>query len=300
MKDVLKNGAHLLIPIGLLVYFLVSGYTATTACFWSIVGLFIVSFMKKSSRPGAENILSVCEAAAKATVVTAMACAAAGIIVSSSTLSGVGLKLGTQIVSISGGHLWLALLLAAILAVILGMGLTTTAVYIIMVVTVIPPIMQMGVPALAAHMYALFWGVLSNIIPPVAIASFTAAGIAKAGPMKTAVSGFCIGLPGLLVFATFVYNPGLIMIGSATDIIINSVGCLIAVICFAAVVEGYAFAKINLVIRIVLFLCSLMSLSPRWDLTFAGMIAGVVILTWNYLAFKKENLNILQNSEQEA
>ena len=300
VKDVLKNGAHLLIPIGLLVYFLVSGYTATTACFWSIVGLFIVSFMKKSSRPGAENILSVCEAAAKATVVTAMACAAAGIIVSSSTLSGVGLKLGTQIVSISGGHLWLALLLAAILAVILGMGLTTTAVYIIMVVTVIPPIMQMGVPALAAHMYALFWGVLSNIIPPVAIASFTAAGIAKAGPMKTAVSGFCIGLPGLLVFATFVYNPGLIMIGSATDIIINSVGCLIAVICFAAVVEGYAFAKINLVIRIVLFLCSLMSLSPRWDLTFAGMIAGVVILTWNYLAFKKENLNILQNSEQEA
>lgn len=300
VKDVLKNGAHLLLPIGLLVYFLVSGYTATTACFWSIVGLFIVSFLKKSSRPGAENIISVCEAAGKATVVTAMACAAAGIIVSSSTLSGVGLKLGTQIVSISGGHLWLAMLLAAVLAVILGMGLTTTAVYIIMVVTVIPPIMQMGVPALAAHMYALFWGVLSNIIPPVAIASFTAAGIAKAGPMKTAARGFVIGLPGLLVFATFVYNPGLIMIGTVSDIVINSVGCLIAVVCFAAVVEGYAFTKINILFRAMLAICSIISLSPRWDLTFAGMAGGVIILTLNYLAAKKEDLSFGQGQKQEA
>ncbi|MCD7952914.1 MAG: TRAP transporter fused permease subunit [Synergistaceae bacterium] len=300
VKDVLKNGAHLLIPIALLVYFLVSGYTATTACFWSILGLLLVSFLKKSSRPGAENIVSVCDAAAKATVVTAMACAAAGIIVSTSTLSGVGLKLGTQIVSISGGHLWLALLLAAVLAVILGMGLTTTAVYIIMVVTVIPPIMQMGVPALTAHMYALFWGVLSNIIPPVAIASFTAAGIAKAGPMKTAAKGFCIGFPGLLVFATFVYNHGLIMIGSATDIIVNSVGCLIAVICFAAVMEGYAFTKINIFLRAILAVCSIISLSPHWGLTFAGLAGGVVILTLNYLAYKKEGLDFERGGELEA
>ncbi|MDO4987592.1 MAG: TRAP transporter fused permease subunit [Synergistes sp.] len=287
VKQVLKNGAHLLLPIGLLVYFLISGYTATTACFWSIVGLFIVSFLKKSSRPDALNIVSVCEAAAKATIVTAMACAAAGIIVSASTLSGVGLKLGTEIVSISGGHLWLALILAAVLAVILGMGLTTTAVYIIMVVTVIPPILQMGVPALAAHMYALFWGVLSNIIPPVAIASFAAAGIAKAGPMETATTGFRIGLPGLMVFATFVYNPALLMLGSVSDIIINCVGCVVCVVCMAGVLEGFAFTKLNILFRAILAVCSILCLSPRWDLTFVGMAGGIAIVAFSYINAKR-------------
>ena len=294
VRDVLKKGAHLLVPIIALVYLLVSGYTAATACFWSIIGLFVVSFLHKESRPGAENIVRICETATRATIVTTMACAAAGIIVSCTTLSGVGLKLGTQIVSLSGGHLWVALVLSAILAVVLGMGLTTTAVYIIMVVTVIPPIQAMGVPPLAAHMYALFWGVLSNIIPPVAIASFAAAGIAKAGPMETAVAGFRIGLPGLLVFATFVYNPGLLMLGSTADIVINSVGCLLGVTYMSAALQGYAFSKINTPLCFVLGASSLVALSPRWDLTFLGMAVGGTILTLNYLSAKKENFGFAQ------
>ena len=297
VKDVLKKGAHLLIPIFALVYLLVSGYTAATACFWSIIGLFAVSFLHKESRPKAESIVRVCETATRATIVTTMACAAAGIIVSCTTLSGVGLKLGTQIVSLSGGHLWIALILSAVLAVVLGMGLTTTAVYIIMVVTVIPPIQAMGVPPLAAHMYALFWGVLSNIIPPVAIASFAAAGIAKAGPMETAVAGFKIGLPGLLVFATFVYNPGLLMLGSATDIIINSIGCILGVIYMSAALQGYAFVKINTPLRFLIGASSLISLSPRWDLTFVGMAVGGTILVLNYLAYKRENFGFGQGQE---
>lgn len=300
VKKVLKNGAHLLIPIVVLVYFLISGYTAATACFWSIIGLFVISFLRKESRPGAENIVSVCEAAAKATVVTSMACAAAGIIVSSTTLSGVGLKLGTEIVGISGGHLWIALLLSAILAVVLGMGLTTTAVYIIMVVTVIPPILEMGVPALAAHMYALFWGVLSNIIPPVAIASFAAAGIAQAGPMETARTGFRIGLPGLFVFATFVYNPGLLMIGEPMDIVINGVGCALGVVAMAAVIEGYAFVKINALQRLLLCVASLVSLTSRWDLTLIGMAVEIVILAHNYRTARKNSSDVGHDKLLEA
>lgn len=300
VREVLRKGTHLLLPIVTLVYLLISGYTASTACFWSIVALFAISFLRKESRPGAENIVAVCESAARATIVTSMACAAAGIIVSSSTLSGVGLKLGTQIVSIAAGQLWLALLLSAVLAVVLGMGLTTTAVYIIMVVTVIPPLQAMGVPPLAAHMYALFWGVLSNIIPPVAIASFAAAGIAKAGPMETAVSGFRIGLPGLLVFATLVYNPGLLMIGSVPVIIINAVGCFVGVICMAATLEGYAFTKINILLRAILGASTLVSLSPDLYLTFLGMAVGITILVFNYRASKNNGRNFEQAEIQEV
>jgi TRAP transporter 4TM/12TM fusion protein len=292
IKEVLKKGFHLLIPIIVLIYLLIVGYTASTACFWSIIGLFAISFLHKESRPSAEGIVRVCEIAARATIVTSMACAAAGIIVSSTTQSGVGLKLGTQIVSLSGGHLWVALLLSAVLAIVLGMGLTTTAVYIIMFVTVIPPIEAMGVPPLAAHMYALFWGVLSNVIPPVAIASFAAAGIAKAGAMETAIAGFRIGIPGLLVFATFVYNPGLLMIGSLQDIIINSLGCITGVVCMSAAIQGYAFAKVNFFCRIILALSSLVVLNPRWDLTFLGSAVGIAILTLNYLAHEKAKASL--------
>ena len=90
------------------------------------------------------------------------------------------------------------------------------------------------------------------------------------------------------------------MIGTISDIVINSVGCLIAVVCFAAVVEGYAFTKINILFRAMLAVCSLISLSPRWDLTFAGLAGGVIILTLNYLAAKKEDLNFGQGQKLEA
>ena len=286
-KEVLKKGSHLLIPIIALIYLLAIGYTASYACFWSILGLFAVSFLKKNSRPKAENIIRVCETATRATIVTSMACAAAGIIVSSTTLSGVGLKLGATLVDIAGGQLWLALLLAALLAIVLGMGLTTTAVYIIMVVTVIPPLLKMGVLPIAAHMYALFWGVMSNVIPPVAIASFAAAGIAKTGPMETAVAGFRIAVPGLLVFACFVYNPALLFVGSALHIIINALGCIVGVTCAAAAIMGYAFKEIDVLSRLLLLVISLVVLSPRWDLSIGGALAGLLIIVHNYMSAKK-------------
>jgi TRAP-type uncharacterized transport system fused permease subunit len=157
-----------------------------------------------------------------------------------------------------------------------------------MVVTVIPPLEKMGIPPLAAHMYALFWGVLSNVIPPVAIASFAAAGIAKADPMKTAIMGFCIGIPGLLVFATFVYNPALLLMGTLPDIIINSVGCIVGVICMSAAIQGHAFIKVNFLYRVILAVSALVVLNRRWDLTFLGMAFGIAILVLNYIIYKKK------------
>jgi TRAP transporter 4TM/12TM fusion protein len=287
VKAVLKEGFHLLIPIVTLVYWLAAGYTASLACFWAIIALFGISFFKKSSRPKAESLLRICESATRATIITSMACAAAGIIVSSTTLSGVGLKLGTYVVSIAQGQLWLACIISAILAVVVGMGLTTTAVYIIMVVTVIPPLIQLGVLPLAAHMYALFWGTLSNIIPPVAIASFAAAGIAKTGPMETAVQGFYIGIPGLFVFASILYNPALLFVGAPLDILVNTIGCIAGVTCCAAAIQGFAFKKINILLRLTLFAASLVVLSPRWDLSFAGALVGVLVLWQNYVSAKK-------------
>jgi len=286
-KAVLKKGFHLLIPIITLIYWLASGYTASLACFWSIIALFTISFFKKSSRPKAENIVRVCESAVRATVITSLACAAAGIIVSSTTLSGVGLKLGAVLVDIAGDRLWLACVIATVFAIIVGLGLTTTAIYIIMAVTVIPPLIKLGILPIAAHMYAFFWGVLSNITPPVAIASFAAAGIAKTGPMETAVNGFYIALPGMFVFACFLYNPALLFVGEPLDIAINAFGCLVGVVCCSAAIQGYAYKKINILFRLALILIALAVLSPRWDYSIIGALFGIMIIWHNYISAKK-------------
>jgi len=285
--EVLKKGFHLLIPIITLVYWLAAGYTASRACFWAIISLFAISFLKKSSRPKPENLLRVCETAVRTTLIISLACAAAGIIVSSTNLSGVGLKLGAALVGIAGEQLWLAAIIATIFAIVVGMGLTTTAIYIIMAVTVIPPLVQLGIHPIAAHMYALFWGVLSNITPPVAIASFAAAGIAKTGPMETAIAGFKIALPGMFVFACFLFNPALLFVGDYSDIAINAFGCIVGVICFAAAIQGYAYKKINTLTRFMLFAIALAVLSPRWDFSIIGALLGIFIIWHNYTSAKK-------------
>jgi len=284
---VLKEGFHLLIPIIILVYWLAAGFTASLAAFWATISLFVISFCKKSSRLKPEGLIRVCETAIRSTMIISLACAAAGIIVSSTTLSGVGLKLGAAVVGLAYGHLWLAAVIATIFAIIVGLGLTTTAIYVIMAVTVIPPLVELGIHPIAAHMYALFWGVLSNITPPVAIASFAAAGIAKTGPMETAIAGFKIALPGMFVFACFLFNPALLFVGEYSDIAVNAFGCIVGVICFAAAIQGYAYKKINILTRFILFAIALAVLSPRWDFSIIGALLGILVIWHNYTSAKK-------------
>ena len=105
--------------------------------------------------------------------------------------------------------------------------------------------------------------------------------------METAVAGFRVGLPGLFVFAAFVYNPALLFVGSAMDIILSTIGCLAGVVCCAAAIQGHAFKKINIPTRLLLFFFSLVVLSPRWDLTIVGSFCGVFILWLNYVSAKK-------------
>lgn len=287
LRNVLKEGFHLVVPIILLVAFLVAGYTASLACFWAIVGLFGISFLKKSSRLSGIDLMKVFEMAGRATVSVSLACAAAGIIVSATTLSGLGLRLGGAIVGLSQGQLWIALLIAAVLAVILGMGLTTTAVYIIMVVTVIPVIIQMGVPPIAAHMYALMFGVLSNIIPPVAIASFAAAGLAGSPPMATAAQAFRIGLPGLFVMVSFVYRPALLLDAPAGRIAWAAVTTIIAVVGLAGAINGYSWKRHPWIMRLPLAAGGLMSMSPVIPYAGIGSVIVIIILALNYIGSKR-------------
>ena len=180
----LKNGITLF-SIVFLIGLLMAGYQADYAVFWAIVAVLALSFFSRSNRVSPVELLSSFIDATRVICSVGAACACAGIIVASVTYSGLGMHLTGALIELSHGQLWLALVLTMIVALILGMGMTTTAVYITLAVLIIPAIIKMGVLPMAAHMFCFYFGVISNITPPVAVAAFAAAGIARTNPMRT-------------------------------------------------------------------------------------------------------------------
>ncbi|MCJ7594735.1 MAG: TRAP transporter fused permease subunit [Desulfobacterales bacterium] len=278
---VLKWGVHLILPVIILVGMLAMNYSASAAASWSIAALFVVTLIKKESRLGPLKILKVFESAGKRVLSVSAACACAGIIISATTLSGVGLRLGQSIIAISGDSTLLALIFTMLFSIILGMGLTTTAVYITMVVTVIPIIIKLGVLPLAAHLFALYFGVLSNIVPPVAIAAFAASALAESNPMKTAITAFGIGIAGLMVPFAFVYNPELLLEGSAGAIVIAVVTSFIGVVGTAAAIQGWIKQEISVPWRLLLFAAAVASFSHIP----AAYIPGAILICLYVLIF---------------
>ncbi|MBW2055938.1 MAG: TRAP transporter fused permease subunit [Deltaproteobacteria bacterium] len=279
LRMVLRWGGHLVIPVIVLVGMLALNYSASAAASWSIAVLFGVTLLKKESRLGPIEILRVFESAGKRVLPVSSACACAGIIISATTLSGAGLRLGQVIIETSGASILVALVFTMILSIVLGMGLTTTAVYITLVVTVIPTIVKLGVLPIAAHLFALYFGVLSNIIPPVAIAAFAAAALAESNPMKTAVTAFGIGIAGLIVPFAFVYRRELLLMGNPAEILLAVLTSLVAVAGLAMSIQGWARRKVSLVWRAVLFLAAIGSFSHNR----AVYVTGAVVIVLYFL-----------------
>lgn len=292
LRVVLRWGGHLIIPVIVLVGMLALNYSASAAASWSIAILFGVTLIKKESRLGPIGILKVFESTGKRVLPVSSACACAGIIISTTTLSGAGLRLGQVIVQTSGASVLVALVFTMILSIILGMGLTTTAVYITLVVTVIPTIIKLGVPPIAAHLFALYFGVLSNIIPPVAIAAFAASALAESNPMKTAATAFGIGIAGLIVPFAFVYRPELLLTGNPTRIILAVITSLIAVIGIAAAIQGWVRTEVSLIWRAILFCAAIGSFSYSPPIYVAG---ALVIVIYLFMAHTRKQRQILDS-----
>jgi len=250
LKDEMRQGGQLFLAIGIIVVLMIMGYTPMFAAFWAIMGTIALSFMRKATRMSAVDMLSALEEGAREAVSVSVACACAGIIIGCVFVSGLGLKLTTILVSAAGGQLWLLLVLTAIVAMILGMGLTTTAVYITLAALVIPAIEKMGVEPIAAHLFAFYFGLVSAITPPVALASFAAAGIAGSNPMRTGYISMRLGVSKYILPFCFVYNPGMLFVGSWPQIvsgIASGFGGLYALTIFT---EGWMLEKVGWPTRI--------------------------------------------------
>lgn len=247
---VLKEGWHYLFPLALLLYLLVFvGFTATKAAFYSILIAIAFMYLRKISRLSPKQFLEMFRDAAESVMMVAATCATAGLIVGVFTITGLGMKLSALIVQFSGGSLLLLMVLSMVASFILGMGMPTTACYIILAILVAPAMVHLGVVPIAAHLFVFYFGVLSNITPPVALAAFAAAGIAGSSPMTTGWTAVKMALAAFIVPYMFVYGPALVMEGSLTEIGLALVSSIVGTISLACGVQGIAIGRTNIMER---------------------------------------------------
>ena len=269
LKDELKRGGHLFLSIVVIIVLLIVGYTPMFAAFWAIISILFLSALRKETRMSPVDILSALEEGARAAVPVSVACAAAGIIIGCVFVSGLGLKFTNIIVVIAGGKLAIALVLTMFASLILGMGLTTTAVYITLAALVIPAITKMGVEPISAHLFAFYFGLVSAITPPVALASFAAAGIAGSNPMQTGFHSFRLGIAKYILPFVFVYAPGMLFVGAWHEVVLCILGGFAGIFALTISTEGWLLEQVGWSMRALMVICAFLFFVP--GLHFFGM-----------------------------
>jgi TRAP transporter 4TM/12TM fusion protein len=222
------------------------------AAFWGVVSGLGVSFVSVQTRPGFREIEKALRGAAAGAVQVAAACAAAGVVVGVASLTGIGLRMSELIMTVSQGNLFLALLLTALGSIVLGMGLPTTAAYVVLAALGAPALIQLGVPVLGAHLFIFYFGCISNVTPPVSLAAYAAAGIAGAPPLRTAGTAMVLASAGFLVPFMFVYGPPLLLEGGVLEVLIAVTTGMAGVTALAGAAMGFLSRELKIWERLLL------------------------------------------------
>ena len=252
LRSAMSRGWPILVPLVVLFVLLGMRIGVAMAGVYAIVTLFIVTMLKKETRLQPKTLLMALEDGARMAVPIGIACACLGVLIGCFYVSGLGDQLAASIVTFSQGKLWIALIIAAVVCILLGMAVPTPVVYITAYVIIIPALIDMGASPLAANFFALYYGVISSITPPVCLAAFAAAGIAGSGMMKTGFTAAMIGIAAYIVPFMFVFSPAMLMEGPITESIISFITGALGVLVLAAAVEGWFLRKANWPERLLL------------------------------------------------
>ena len=272
---------HLILPLAIIVYLLVSGYTPMRAALWAIALTLICSCLRKSTRITFKDVVRGLIEGSKGVLGVLIACATAGVIIGVVTKTGVGLKLATALLDLAGGNLLPAMFFTMITSLLLGMGVPTTANYVITSTIAAPALVQMGVPVLAGHMFAFYFGIVADVTPPVALAAYAGAGISGADPMKTGVAAAKLAIAAFIVPYIFVLSPELLMIDATpftitfacTTAIIGMWGVSIAMI-------GFCQSKLNALQRLLFFIGGLNMIIPGAVTDAIGVVILAAAFFW--------------------
>lgn len=276
----LREGWFFMIPILVLIFFIgYLGYNVAKSGLYATLALVAVSYFRKETRLGPRKIKAALEQGALAFAELGAAAGVIGIIMSAVSLTGLGMTLSTGLIEASGGHLWILLVLTAIAAIIMGMGASTLLVYIVLAMFVAPALVKMGVEPLPAHLFIFYFGVMSLVTPPVALAAYAAAVIAKADYWRTGWEASRLGIVGYIVPFIFVYQPALLLRGTALEVLVAAITAVIGTTALAGAMAGYFFSPIFWWQRILLGVGSLTLVHPglTTDLIGLGSVALAVL-----------------------
>jgi TRAP transporter 4TM/12TM fusion protein len=268
----LKEGWFFIVPVVVLMlligYF---GYNVAKSGLYATLVLIAVSYFRKETRLGPAKIKTSLEQGALAFADLGAAAGVIGILMSAVSLTGLGMTLSSGLIEASGGHLWLLLILTAIASIIMGMGASTLLVYIVLAMFVAPAVVKMGVEPMAAHLFIFYFGCMSLVTPPVALAAYAAAVIAKADFWQTGWESSRLGIVGYIVPFIFVYQPALLLHGSTGEVILAATTAVLGTIALAGAMSGYFFGNVTWWQRVVLGMGSITLIYPGWKTDLLGI-----------------------------
>jgi TRAP transporter 4TM/12TM fusion protein len=276
LKSVMKQGWFYLIPAAVLLYCLFVLYMQpSSSALYAVGTTALISLFKKQTREivmgKAWNIL---QDTTRGLLEVGIICAIAGLVIGSISLTGLGLSLSDALVTLSGGNVMVLLLLAALGAIILGMGMPVTATYIMLVVLIAPALIKLGIEPLAAHLFIMYFGVMSFLTPPVAIAAYVAASIARSEPLQTGFAGVRLGIIAYVVPFVFALSPSLILLGSVGDILLTVTTALLGTLFLSVAFVGYLFDRLSVLKRVCFAVGAFALIAPKHT----GAIFGLLLI----------------------
>ena len=277
-QSVVLARGHLFFPLIVIVYFMIAGYTPMYACIYATLSVVLIALLRQETRMGFMKILRALEFGAKNMLPVAAACACAGIIIGVINLTGLGLKFTSLILVIAGDSLIPALIFTMFAGIVLGMGLPTTAAYIVQAALLIPALIKLGVPLIAAHLFVFYFAIISAITPPVAMAVYAAAGIGGSNLWRTGLEAVRIGATGFIIPFMFVYGPSLLMIGSIGTIITTIISSSIGVVALSAGLMGWFLKEATYLERAMLVAGALLLIKPGLYTDVIGLVLLIIVI----------------------
>ncbi|MEA4934781.1 MAG: TRAP transporter fused permease subunit [Lawsonibacter sp.] len=287
-QTVLKDGWIYLVIIAVLIYcLLVAQLSPLRSALYASTSVPIIMLFDKKKRFRPKHIVTSLVKSGFGAMSIVMGCACAGIVVAMTSLTGIGVVFGDMMIKAAGGNLFLSLVFTAMACVILGMGLPTTSAYVIAASILAPSLVTLGLPVLTAHLFVFYFACLSAITPPVALAAYAGAGLAKCSPMTTAVEACKLGFAGFIAPFAFCYNDGLLLKGGLGNIISVCITALVGTIIISMGFQGWLLWKLNPVER-VLFMCGgTMMFIPGTMTDMVGLAIAVLLILINVKKWKK-------------
>jgi TRAP transporter 4TM/12TM fusion protein len=311
---IVRERGLLLLPIPVLIYVLaVMQATPMKAAFWAIITTFgllafqtILNVLRELggrlslSQAGISLLRQTTTAmheGAAGTLIVASACATAGIVIGVTNLTGLGLKLSGILIDLSHGYLLALLVLTMIASIILGMGLPTTACYILLAVLAAPALIKMGVVPIAAHLFVFYFGIISAITPPVAGAAYAAAPIANVGPMQIGFTACRLGIAAFILPYMWVYGPSLLLIGEPFQVVLGVSTSVIGIAACACAVQGFILGPVKPLGRVLLMVAALLLIKPGWVTDAIGLALLLPVVVNQVFSLRQDKKNAARSSE---